>query len=139
MLQHIQDVIDSVISDFGFSSGSNSSSGGRSSSSSISSVSVRSSCSVASSGDTSVDASSETEVIQVVAKQSKFVNCDICGKKFKKNGLHVHKRVHMEQAVQVSTDDDTLEMTAVELNETVGQVMELVVQEVCTSLGLEGV
>jgi hypothetical protein len=139
VLQHIQDVIDSVISDVGFSSGSNSSSGGRISSSSISSVSVRSSCSVASSGDTSADASSETEVIQVVAKQSKFVNCDICSKKFKKNGLHVHKRVHMEQAVQVSTDDDTLEMTAVELNETVGQVIELVVQEVCTSLGLEGV
>jgi hypothetical protein len=47
--------------------------------------------------------------------------------------------VHIEQAVQVSTDDDTLEMTAVDLNETVEQVLELVVQEVCTSFGLEGV
>ncbi len=139
VLQHIQDVIDSVISDVGFSSGCNSSSGGRSSSSSISSVNASSSCSVASSGDASADASSETEVIQVVARQSKFVNCDICGKRFKRVGLHVHMRVHKVQVGQLASDDDTLEISEADVNETVEQVEEFVVQEVCTSSGLDRV
>ena len=79
VLQHIQDVINSVIRDVGLSSISNSSSGGSSSSSSISSVSGSSSCSDASSGDASADASSENEVIQVVKRQSKSLNRHICG------------------------------------------------------------
>jgi hypothetical protein len=75
----------------------------------------------------------------VVARQSKFVNFDICGKRFKRVGLHVHMRVHEVQVGQFASNDDTLEISVGDVNETVEQVVEFVVQEVCTSSGLERV
>jgi len=40
---------------------------------------------------------------------------------------------------QLASDDDTLEMSVADVNETVEQVVEFFVQEVCTSSGLERV
>ena len=77
-LKHVTDVIDSVIAASEKAYGSESS--------------VNSECNSDENDTTSSSEGSLAEEPKV--KRSKYVNCDICGKKVKSRGLHVHKRIH---------------------------------------------
>ena len=65
------------------------------------------------------------------------MKCDICGKKFKRSGLHDHQRVHEVHMRQLTAEDDTIKMSVV--HETVDQVLGNIVPEIGTTFGMEGV
>ena len=76
ILQHVRHTIEFVVNDFEASSGDEDQSDESEPESS--------------NGDSSASSIS----IVVTKKRSAYVECDVCGQRFKKRGLHVHKRIH---------------------------------------------
>jgi hypothetical protein len=76
--------------------------------------------------------SGENVDVDDVEQPSKYVNCDVCNKRCERTGLHVHKRIHAQEA-------ESVEEIALGRTEVVIQEAARTVEEICISSRREGV